>query len=86
MPNGLKMQMKPAKAFNPPYFVLSLYKTVFMKTIRYIFITSTLAFAFSSCSLFNKPKYGCGDNGGRNVGAEKVLDGSAPKKAKKFKA
>ena len=56
-----------------------------MKTIRYLFIFSSLAFTLSACSLF-KPKYGCGDNGGRNVGAEKVLDGSAPKKAKKFKA
>jgi hypothetical protein len=57
-----------------------------MKTIRYIFIISSFSIAVSSCSLFNKPKYGCGDNGGRNVGAEKVLDGSAPKKEKKFKA
>jgi len=55
-----------------------------MKSIRYIVIFCSLALALSSCSLF-KPKYGCGTNGGRNVGAEKVLDGSAPK-AKKFKA
>ncbi|HEU0111255.1 MAG TPA: hypothetical protein VFQ73_10285 [Flavisolibacter sp.] len=57
-----------------------------MKTIRNIFLFSFFALILSSCSLFNKNKYGCGDNGGRNVGAEKVLDGSAPKKEKKFKA
>jgi hypothetical protein len=38
---------------------------------------------FSSCSMF-KPKYGCPSNG-KNVGAEKLLDGNAPK-ARKFKA
>ena len=48
-------------------------------------VISAITLLFSSCSLF-KPKYGCGDNGGRNVGAEKVLDGSAPKKSKKFNA
>jgi hypothetical protein len=57
-----------------------------MKTIRYITIFCAFNIILSSCSLFNKPKYGCGDNGGKNVGAEKVLDGSASKKAKKFKA
>ena len=57
-----------------------------MKTIRIILTTCFIALVLSSCSLFNKPKYGCGDNGGRNVGAEKLLDGSAPKKEKKFKA
>ncbi|MGZ3837267.1 MAG: hypothetical protein ACXVMS_01555 [Flavisolibacter sp.] len=57
-----------------------------MKTIRHILLFSSLALVLSSCSLFNKPKYGCGNNGGRNVGAEKILDGSAPKKSKKFKA
>ena len=56
-----------------------------MKTRNIIFF-GLFAIMLSSCSLFNKPKYGCGDNGGRNVGAEKVLDGSAPKKQKKFKA
>jgi hypothetical protein len=54
-----------------------------MKTIRYTIILCSIALV-TSCSLFNKPKYGCGTNG-KNVGAEKVLDGTAPK-AKKFKA
>jgi hypothetical protein len=54
-----------------------------MKTIRYTIILCSIAF-FTSCSLLSKPKYGCGTNG-KNVGAEKVLDGTAPK-AKKFKA
>jgi hypothetical protein len=58
----------------------------FMKTIRYIVLITSFSFAVSSCSLLNKPKYGCGDNGGKNVGAEKILDGSVPKKEKKFKA
>jgi hypothetical protein len=56
-----------------------------MKNIRYILYLTLLAYGLSACSLF-KPKYGCGNNGGRNVGAEKILDGSAPKKSKKFKA
>jgi|GEM_PF-2272809 len=56
-----------------------------MKTIRFTILAGFFALILSSCSLF-KPKYGCGDNGGRNVGAEKLLDGSAPKKQKKFKA
>jgi len=57
-----------------------------MKMLRYTILGGLFALIISSCSLFNKPKYGCGDNGGRNVGAEKLLDGSAPKKQKKFKA
>jgi len=61
-----------------------------MKTIRYTFIILLFSTMFSSCSVWNKvfpPKYGCGDNGGRNVGAEKALDESiSKKKAKKFKA
>jgi hypothetical protein len=56
-----------------------------MKNSRFILFLALFAFMVSSCSLF-KPKYGCGNNGGRNVGAEKILDGSAPKKSKKFKA
>jgi hypothetical protein len=35
--------------------------------------------------MFNKNKTGCGSNG-KNVGAEKLLDGSATKKPPKFKA
>lgn len=56
-----------------------------MKTIRYIIIACSFTLILSSCSLF-KPKYGCGNNGGKNVGAEKIIDGSAPKKSAKFKA
>ncbi|HEX2606632.1 MAG TPA: hypothetical protein VHK91_04595 [Flavisolibacter sp.] len=55
-----------------------------MKTIRYTLILCTFAGLLSSCSLF-KPKYGCGSDG-KNVGAEKLLDGSKTPKAKKFKA
>lgn len=54
-----------------------------MKSIRFFLFLSILALAFSSCSLF-KPKYGCESNG-KNVGAEKLLDGG-PKKTPKFKA
>jgi hypothetical protein len=39
---------------------------------------------FSSCSLFKRWE-GCPSNG-KNVGAEKLLDGSKTPKAKKFKA
>ena len=55
-----------------------------MKHARYYILLGSAAFLLSSCSLF-KPKYGCGDNGGRNVGAEKLLS-DPPKKTKKFKA
>jgi len=54
-----------------------------MKTIRLLLVTSALTLAFSSCSVFKKGE-GCPSNG-KNVGAEKLLDGSSPK-AKKFKA
>ncbi|GAA4322153.1 hypothetical protein [Flaviaesturariibacter amylovorans] len=42
-----------------------------------------LIWAASSCSLFKRGE-GCPSNG-RNVGAEKVLSGDAPKKSPKFK-
>ena len=54
-----------------------------MITIRTAIIFSLFCMVLSSCSVFSKPKYGCGDNG-KNVGAEKLLDGSQ-KKAPKFK-
>ncbi|HEY0067063.1 MAG TPA: hypothetical protein VGB46_06870 [Flavisolibacter sp.] len=57
-----------------------------MKTFRCAFIILSSALLLSSCSLFNKNKYGCGDGGGKNVGAEKLLSGEQPKKTKKFKA
>lgn len=59
-----------------------------MKTFRYLIILFMFSATLSSCSLWNKvfpPKYGCESNG-KNVGAEKVLDGSKQPKAKKFKA
>jgi hypothetical protein len=60
-----------------------------MRTIIYASIISLFAATtLSSCSLWNKAfptKYGCESNG-KNVGAEKILDGSNVKKAKKFKA
>jgi hypothetical protein len=55
-----------------------------MKMVRFLLIISCLTFVFSSCSVF-QPKYGCPGNG-KNVGAEKILDGSKAPKAKKFKA
>jgi hypothetical protein len=54
-----------------------------MKTFRSAFFILASAFLLSSCSLFNKNKSGCGDNG-RNVGAEKLLS-EQPKKTPKFK-
>jgi hypothetical protein len=54
-----------------------------MKTFRFALILFCFTLGFASCSLFNKNKSGCGDNG-KNVGAEKILDG-APKKTPKFK-
>jgi hypothetical protein len=54
-----------------------------MKNIRFLLIAAFAGAVLSSCSLF-KAKYGCPSNG-KNVGAEKVLDGNSPK-AKKFKA
>ncbi len=57
-----------------------------MKTLRYTFPLVFAALLLSSCTVFQKNKHGCGDNGGRNVGAEKLLDSNAPKKIKKFKA
>ena len=65
-----------------------------MKTLRLLMITVTLIFMLSSCSVWNsvfKPKYGCPGNG-KNIGAEKLLDGGDAKaekearKAKKFKS
>ncbi len=61
-----------------------------MKTVRYIFILSSISFLVTSCSftsnLFQR-KRGCPSNG-RNVGAERVLDMSKKeqRKAGKFKA
>jgi hypothetical protein len=55
-----------------------------MKTLRVLFAALSISMLLSACSLF-KPKYGCGSNG-RNVGAEKLIDGTeGSKKAPKFK-
>lgn len=59
-----------------------------MKTLRNPLLLLGLCLALSSCNAFNKafgPKYGCGTNG-KNVGAEKLLDGSETKKQPKFKS
>ena len=59
-----------------------------MKALRFLILLLCFSVALSSCSLWNKafpPKYGCGSDG-KNVGAEKLLDGSKVPKAKKFKA
>lgn len=54
-----------------------------MKKLHFLILLSGFAILVSSCSVF-KPKYGCESNG-KNVGAEKLLDGG-PKKTPKFKA
>ena len=59
-----------------------------MRSLRNLLILSLFTATLSSCSVWNKvfpPKYGCGTNG-KNIGAEKLLDGSEQKKAPKFKA
>jgi hypothetical protein len=59
-----------------------------MNTIRYLFTILALSTLLSSCSVWNRvfpPKYGCGSDG-KNVGAEKLLDGSQTKKPPKFKS
>jgi hypothetical protein len=61
-----------------------LYILIIMKTPKYLFIILGFSLLVSSCTLF-KPKYGCRSDG-KNVGAEKVLDGEKRPKAKKFKA
>lgn len=54
-----------------------------MKPIRLLLSVAFCMFLLSSCSVFKKGE-GCPTNG-KNVGAEKLLDGKATK-AKKFKA
>jgi hypothetical protein len=56
-----------------------------MKVLRIALILFVTSVALSSCSVFQKNKQGCGDNG-KNVGAEKLLDGSYDKKQPKFKS
>jgi hypothetical protein len=60
-----------------------------MKNIRYYFLVPALALALSSCGALGKVfkrKEGCPTNG-KNVGAEQILSGEAPKKKpRKFRA
>ena len=63
-------------------------KTATMKAFRPLLLLLLFSITLPSCSVWNKvfpPKYGCESNG-KNVGAEKLLDGSKVPKAKKFKA
>jgi hypothetical protein len=58
-----------------------------MKAFRSLLVLVLFTFLLSSCSVWNRvfpPKYGCGTNG-KNVGAEKLLDGSYDKMQPKFK-
>lgn len=58
-----------------------------MKAIRLALALLLFSGLLSSCSMWNRvfpPKYGCGTNG-KNVGAEKLVDGSYQKKQPKFK-
>jgi hypothetical protein len=62
-----------------------------MRVSRKILVGTTflmIVFSGSSCRVWNKafgPKYGCPANG-RSFGAERILSGEKPPKAKKFKA
>ena len=56
-----------------------------MKSMRFLLTASIITLLLSSCGVFSKNKQGCGTNG-KNVGAEKVLDGEGPKKSPKFRA
>ncbi len=85
MPNGLTRRMKQIKQYDRHFNVIT--KTQIVKTKFYI-IGIFCVVLLSSCSLWNKafgPKYGCGTNG-KNVGAEKLIDGSYNKKQPKFKS
>lgn len=55
-----------------------------MKNVRLVIAMAGFMLLLTSCSVFKKGE-GCPTNG-KNVGAEKILDGSKAPKAKKFKA
>lgn len=55
-----------------------------MKNKQIFSLLIVFALLISSCGVFKKGQ-GCPTNG-KNVGAEKLLDGSKPPKAKKFRA
>jgi len=79
--------MLQIKQFEYTFIVYSV-NPITMKVFRFPLILFTAVVLLSSCSLWNKafpPKYGCGTDG-KNVGAEKLLDGSNQKKQPKFKS
>lgn len=83
---GLTIPMLQTKKFKSTFIVHT--ETAEMKFTRLLVALFIFTFTFSSCSMWNRvfpPKYGCETNG-KNVGAEKLLDGSKQPKAKKFKA
>ena len=55
-----------------------------MKNVTLSILALCFMVALSSCNLIKRGQ-GCPSNG-KNVGAEKILDGSKAPKAKKFKA
>jgi len=54
------------------------------RSILVLLVLGALVTALPACSLFG-PKYGCPSNG-KNVGAEKMVSGEKPPKAKKFRS
>jgi hypothetical protein len=66
-------------------FTYLVFKPNLMKTVRYFIILCTLSLVVSSCNLFKANQRGCPTNG-KNVGAEQLLGGEKPPKAKKFRA
>jgi hypothetical protein len=64
-----------------------------MRILRFTLVSVGLICLLSSCRIWNNifpPKYGCKTNG-KNIGAEKLLDGDPKaekeaRKAKKFKS
>lgn len=62
---------------------MSAFKKLLVAIACFMMVTGS-----SSCRVWNKvfgPKYGCPANG-RSFGAERILSGEKPPKAKKFKA
>lgn len=78
------LALRKDPCFDLQFSALSLKQTSHMKQLYTALLFSAFVTLLASCSVFNKPKYGCGTDG-RNVGAEKLLDGSATKKEPKFK-
>jgi hypothetical protein len=64
--------------------------TIMPESRKLLVVTACLMIVFSgsSCRVWNKafgPKYGCPANG-KSFGAERILSGEKPPRAKKFKA